>query len=42
MNVPILESFMVNRWFSPHSLLEHAENKHKKGLADCFPGVAAA
>ncbi|KAJ5376580.1 hypothetical protein N7509_013466 [Penicillium cosmopolitanum] len=24
------------------ALLEHAENKHKKGLADCFPGVVAA
>ncbi|KAJ6103994.1 hypothetical protein N7523_010314 [Penicillium sp. IBT 18751x] len=22
------------------SLLEHASNKHKKGLADCFPGVS--
>jgi hypothetical protein len=22
------------------SLLEHADNKHKKGLADCFPGVS--
>ncbi|KAF3400110.1 hypothetical protein F1880_008222 [Penicillium rolfsii] len=23
------------------ALLEHASNKHKKGLADCFPGVSA-
>lgn len=22
------------------SLLEHASNKHNKGLADCFPGVS--
>ncbi|KAJ5172162.1 hypothetical protein N7492_004755 [Penicillium capsulatum] len=22
------------------ALLEHASNKHKKGLADCFPGVS--
>jgi hypothetical protein len=25
---------------SHFSLLEHADNKHKKGLADCFPGVS--
>ncbi|KAJ5166333.1 uncharacterized protein N7482_005114 [Penicillium canariense] len=24
------------------ALLEHASNKHKKGLADCFPGVTPA
>ncbi|KAJ5725069.1 uncharacterized protein N7483_006426 [Penicillium malachiteum] len=23
------------------ALLEHASNKHNKGLADCFPGVSA-
>ncbi|KAJ5242062.1 uncharacterized protein N7469_000389 [Penicillium citrinum] len=23
------------------ALLEHASNKHKKGLPDCFPGVSA-
>ncbi|KAJ5884937.1 hypothetical protein N7495_009447 [Penicillium taxi] len=23
------------------ALLEHADNKHKKTLADCFPGVTA-
>ncbi|KAJ5648874.1 uncharacterized protein N7484_002597 [Penicillium longicatenatum] len=23
------------------ALLEHAANKHSKGLADCFPGVTA-
>jgi len=23
-----------------YSLLEHASNKHNKGLADCFPGVS--
>ncbi|KAJ5109986.1 hypothetical protein N7532_002631 [Penicillium argentinense] len=23
------------------ALLEHASNKHKKGLAECFPGVSA-
>ncbi|KAJ5591588.1 uncharacterized protein N7459_001957 [Penicillium hispanicum] len=23
------------------ALLEHASNKHKKGLPDCFPGVGA-
>ncbi|OQD70260.1 hypothetical protein PENDEC_c025G06816 [Penicillium decumbens] len=22
------------------ALLEHASNKHNKGLADCFPGVS--
>ncbi|KAJ5764819.1 hypothetical protein N7520_004378 [Penicillium odoratum] len=22
------------------ALLEHASNKHSKGLADCFPGVS--
>ncbi|KAL7411540.1 At2g23090 like protein [Mrakia frigida] len=25
----------------PPQLLIHAENKHKKTLADCFPGVTA-
>ncbi|KAJ6012295.1 hypothetical protein N7499_012737 [Penicillium canescens] len=25
----------------PSSLLEHASNKHNKGLADCFPGISA-
>lgn len=25
----------------PSSLLEHASNKHNKGLADCFPGTSA-
>ncbi|KAJ5102232.1 hypothetical protein NUU61_004454 [Penicillium alfredii] len=24
-----------------YSLLEHASNKHKKGSAECFPGVSA-
>ena len=24
------------------ALLEHAENKHSKGLAECFPTVTAA
>lgn len=24
-----------------YSLLEHATNKHKKGLAECFPGISA-
>ncbi|GFP56634.1 hypothetical protein ACSS6W_004872 [Trichoderma asperelloides] len=24
------------------ALLEHAQNKHSKGLADCFPTFAAA
>ncbi|KAJ5747723.1 uncharacterized protein N7511_009419 [Penicillium nucicola] len=23
------------------ALLEHASNKHNKGLADCFPGISA-
>lgn len=22
-----------------YRLLEHAQNKHNKGIADCFPGV---
>ncbi|KAJ6784592.1 hypothetical protein PWT90_05516 [Aphanocladium album] len=25
----------------PPQLLEHAQNKHNKGMADCFPSVAA-
>jgi hypothetical protein len=31
---------LTNEYLSS-SLLEHASNKHNKGLADCFPGISA-
>lgn len=34
---------MVMLTFDPSSsLTEHAENKHSKGLTDCFPSFVAA
>ena len=37
---PKVQSLLTLDFFTS-SLLEHASNKHNKGLADCFPGVSA-